>query len=126
MKEPAWVPDDFVLALHDDLLAGFGGASGIRDEGLLESALARPHHLFAYEKPDLFTLAAAYISGLVRNHPFLDGNKRTAFMVGYSFLSRNGKELSGTETEATAIMLDLASRNITEEELAAWLWKNCR
>ncbi len=125
MKEPAWVPYDFVLALHEDLLAGFGGATGIRDEGLLESALGRPHHLFAYEKPDLFILAAAYISGLVRNHPFIDGNKRTAFMVGYSFLSRNGKELNASEPEATAIIVDLASRKITEEDLVAWLRLNC-
>ncbi len=83
------------------------------------------HHLFAYEKPDVFTLAGAYISGLVRNHPFIDGNKRTAFMVGYSFLSRNGKELSASEPEATAIIVDLASRKITEEDLVAWLRLNC-
>ncbi len=126
MKEPAWVPKDFVLALHEDLLAEYGGAPGIRDETLLESALARPHHLFAYENPDIFTLAVAYISGLVRNHPFIDGNKRTAFMIGYAFLSRNGKELTAPEAEATAIILDLASRKIKEEELAAWLRKNCR
>ncbi len=125
MKEPAWVPNDFVLALHEDLLVGYGGAPGIREDALLESALARPHHLFAYDKPDLFALAASYISGLVRNHPFIDGNKRTAFMVGYSFLSRNGKELSAPEPEATAIILDLASRKITEEDLAVWLRKNC-
>ncbi len=125
MKKPAWVPKDFVLALHEDLLAEYGGAPGIRDEALLESALARPHHLFAYENPDIFTLAAAYISGLVRNHPFIDGNKRTAFMIGYAFLSRNGKELTAPEAEATAIVLDLASKKIKEEELAVWLRKNC-
>jgi len=126
MKEPAWVPKGFVLALHEDLLAGYGGAPGIREDALLESALARPHHLFANDKPDLFTLAASYISGLVRNHPFIDGNKRTAFMVGYSFLGRNGKELSASEPEATAIIVDLASRKITEEDLAAWLRKNSK
>ena len=125
MKEPDWVPNDFVLALHEDLLAGYGGAPGIRDDALLESALARPHHLFAYDKPDLFTLAATSISGLVRNHPFIDGNKRTAFMIGYSFLSRNEKELSAPEPEATAIMVVLASRKITEEDLAVWLRNNC-
>ncbi|MDT7043510.1 type II toxin-antitoxin system death-on-curing family toxin [Candidatus Nitronereus thalassa] len=125
MKEPAWVLHDFVLALHEDLLSGFGGASGIRDGALLESALARPHQLFAYEKPDLFILAASYISGLVRNHPFIDGNKRTAFMVGYSFLSRNGKELNAPEPEATAVIVDLAPRKITEEDLAMWLRQNC-
>jgi len=125
MTEPAWVPKDFVLALHEDLLAEYGGAPGIRDEALLESALARPHHLFAYENPDIFTLAAAYISGLVRNHPFIDGTKRTAFMIGYAFLSRNGKELTAPEAEATAIILDLASKKIKEEELAVWLRKNC-
>ena len=125
MKEPAWVPKDFALALHEDLLAEYGGAPGIRDEALFESALARPHHLFAYENPDIFTLATAYSSGLVRNHPFIDGNTRTAFMIAYAFLSRNGNELTAPEAEATAIILDLACRKITEEDLAAWLRKNC-
>jgi len=93
---------------------------GVRKDGLWGLLVRLP------DNPDIFTLAAAYISGLVRNHPFIDGNKRTAFMIGYSFLSRNGKELTAPEAEATAIMLDLASRKIKEEELAAWLRKNWR
>jgi death-on-curing protein len=125
MKEPVWVPKDFVFLLHDQLVVEFGGSFGIRDNTLLESALARPKNLFYYESPDLFMLAAAYISGVIRNHPFIDGNKRTGFMIGYAFLRRNGKELSVPEPETTAIILDLAARNINEEELASWLRENC-
>ena len=126
MKEPVWIDRNVVLAMHDELLFEFGGASGFRDEALLDSALARPQNLFLYETPDLFALAAAYIHGIVRNHPFVDGNKRTGFVVGGIFLERNGKILMASEAEATAIILDLASRKIKEEELAAWLRKNCR
>ncbi len=126
MKEPVWIDRNVVLVMHDELLFEFGGASGIRDEALLDSALARPQNLFLYETPDLFGLAAAYIHGIVRNHPFVDGNKRTGYVVGGIFLERNGKILMASEAEATAIILDLASRKIKEEELAAWLRKNCR
>lgn len=125
MKEPVWVPKDFVIVLHDQYIVEFGGSFGIRDKTLLESALARPKNLFSYDSPDLFVLAAAYISGIIRNHPFIDGNKRTGFIIGYAFLKRNGKQLSVPEPEATAIILDLAARKINEEELAIWLRENC-
>jgi death-on-curing protein len=125
MKKPVWVLKNLVLSLHEELLVEHGGASGVRDEGLLDSALARPQNIYSYDKTDLFTLAAAYISGIVRNHPFIDGNKRTAFMTGYVFLGRNGKELIADEAEATEFMLALAGNKIAEKDFALWLKKNC-
>lgn len=125
MKKPVWVLKNLVLSLHEELLAEHGGASGIRDEGLLDSALARPQNIYSFGSTDLFTLAAAYINGIVRNHPFIDGNKRTAFMTGYVFLGRNGKELVADEAEATQIMLALAGSKVSEEDFALWLKKNC-
>lgn len=125
MKEPVWVLHQSVLALHDSLLAEFGGASGIRDETLLESALARPHNLRSYEQPPLFRLAAAYTHGIVKNHPFVDGNKRTGYVVGGIFLERNGHRLNAPEEEAIAAIMGLASNTITEKVFANWLQDNC-
>jgi death-on-curing protein len=126
MKKLVWILKDFVLSLHEELLSEHGGTPGIRDEGLLDSALARPQNIHSYGNTDLFTLAAAYITGIIRNHPFIDGNKRTAFMTGYVFLSRNGKELIADEAEATQIMLALASTKVSEEDFALWIKKNCQ
>ncbi len=123
-KEPVWVLKSVVLAMHDEQLAEHGGQPGIRDEGLLDSALARPEQLLSYGQPDLFDLAAAYVHGILRNHPFLDGNKRTAFLTGYVFLARNGKLLNAPEAEATQVTLNLTTRKITEEKFADWLRKN--
>ena len=109
MKEPVWVLREAVLTLHDLLLAEFGGPSGVRDETLLDPALARPQHMFHYEKSDLFSLATAYIYGILKNHPFIDGNKRTAFMIGFVFLARNGKLLNAPEAETTQAILDLTT-----------------
>jgi len=125
MKEPVWIDRDVVLAIQDALLHEFGGPIGIREEALLDSALARPQNLYLYEAPDLFVLAAAYINGIVQNHPFLDGNKRTGFVVGGVFLERNGKSLTASEEEATAVIFALAEKKFKEEELAVWLRKNC-
>jgi len=125
MKTPVWILKDFVLSLHEELLAEHGGATGIRDEGLLDSALARPQNIHSYGNTDLFTLAAAYISGILRNHPFIDGNKRTAFITGYVFLGRNGKELIADEAEATQMMIAFAGSKFSEEDCALWLKKNC-
>ena len=125
MKKPVWILKELVLALHEELLADHGGAIGIRDEGLLDSALARPQNIYSYGKTDLYTLATAYISGILRNHPFTDGNKRVAFMTGYVFLGRNGKELVAAEAEATEFMLAFAAGKISEEDFALWLKKNC-
>ena len=121
MKRPVWIRHDVVIAIHERVLADHGGDSGIRDPGLLESALARPKQIHAYGKPDLATLAAAYAAGIVRNHPFLDGNKRVGFMLTYLFLSLNGLTLTAAEASATRAVIDLAAGDMTEEQFAQWL-----
>jgi len=126
VKKPVWLLKELILALHDQLLADFGGTAGIRDEGLLESALARSANLFAYGKPSLFDLATAYAFGIISNHPFIDGNKRTGFMAAYVFLCRNGYYLTASEPAATAATLSLATKEMTESEYAHWLSENCR
>ena len=125
MNPPIWIEKSLVLAIQSRLLVEHGGASGIRDEGLLESALDKPKNLYSYGNPDLYDLAVAYITGLVQNHPFVDGNKRIGFMAGYIFLARNGKELIADEAEAAQIILDLASHSIEEIQLKRWLIENC-
>lgn len=126
MKTPYWLTREECLALHDMMLSDYGGASGIRDENLLLSALARPEQIWAYGKPDLFDLAAAYAAGIVRNHPFLDGNKRTGFMMGAGFVERNGYEFHATEVDAALRTLALAAGEMTEAAYAAWLKANSR
>lgn len=123
MTEPVWVRDDVVLAIHRRQLAEHGGAGGIRDEGLLASALAKPRNLLAYseEAPDLAALAASYGYGIVRNHPFLDGNKRTAFVVCRTFLLLNGLDLSASKEEKYQTFLRLAEGALSEPELGAWI-----
>ncbi len=117
-----WVADSVVLAIHEAQLAEHGGIAGIRDEGLLSSALARPHNLEAYgDDPDVAALAAAYAFGIARNHPFLDGNKRTAFVVMELFLDLNGWILEADDTDCIATMMALAAGDLTEEALAGWL-----
>ncbi|TFG61565.1 MAG: type II toxin-antitoxin system death-on-curing family toxin [Nitrospirales bacterium] len=125
MKEPVWILHQSVLAIHDVLLAEFGGAPGIRDESLLDSALGRPLNLWSYEKPNLFRLAAAYTHGIVKNHPFVDGNKRTGYVIGGIFLERNGQNLNASEEEATAAIMALASNSISEDDFTHWLQDNC-
>lgn len=110
-----------VDAMHPILLVEHGGAPGLRDEGLLESALARPRQIFAYSSSDLPQLAAAYVAGIVRNHPFVDGNKRTGFMTGYVFLERNGLHLIASEAEAAQAVLELAAGSIDETGFVAFL-----
>jgi death on curing protein len=117
-----WVADSVVLAIHEAQLAEHGGIAGIRDEGLLSSALARPHNLEAYgDNPDAAALAAAYAFGIARNHPFLDGNKRTAFVVMELFLNLNGWTLQANDAECITTMIALAAGNIAEEAIAKWL-----
>src|SRR3990172_9535685 len=108
------------------LIAEHGGSHGVRDTGLLESALSRPVNLFSYGDPDLPALAAAYAAGIIKNHPFIDGNKRTGFAAAATFLDRNGLELTASEAEATRMTLDLASGSVAEEEYGAWLRENSR
>ena len=125
MKAPVWIRLETVLALHEQLLAEFGGASGIRDLSLLESALARPRNLLAYGKPSVFNLAARYGFGLIRNHPFVDGNKRIGFAVTVLFLEENGCSFRGTEADATVETLAIAAGAKTERAFAKWLADNC-
>jgi death-on-curing protein len=116
-----WVDKRLLILLHDESLAMHGGASGLRDEGLLDSALARPLNLAAYGEPDLASLAASYASGLAQNHPFVDGNKRAAFLSVGLFLGLNGHRLTATQAEATIAMFGLAAGEIDESTFAAWL-----
>jgi death-on-curing protein len=126
VKEPLWLTLDEVLAFHERLIAEFGGSPGVRDEGLLESALGKPKNLFAYSKPTMFELAASYAFGIVKNHPFIDGNKRTGFMAAYTFLGKHQWELGATEVDATVQTLRLAANDCSQADYAAWLKRNCR
>ena len=110
-----------LLLLHDESLAEHGGATGLRDEGLLESALARPLNLVAYGEPDVAALAAAYGVGLAKNHAFVDGNKRAAFLAVGLFLALNGQRLATTQADATLTMLAVASGDMREDAFAAWI-----
>ena len=123
--QPVWLGEVVVLAMHGRLLAEHGGAQGLRDSSLLDSALARPKQLLACGEPSITDLAAAYASGIVRNHPFVDGNKRTVFMAAYVFLATNGFRLVATELDAAQVMTLLASSEIDEVAFSAWLQKNC-
>jgi death on curing protein len=126
MKTPVWVLKDTVLALHEQVIAEFGGVPGLRDRGLLDSALARPEQLWTFGKPTLFALAASYAFGLAKNHPFVDGNKRIALTVAALFLELNGVRLETSEPDAVIQTLGLAASAIGEAEYAAWLKANSR
>ena len=116
-----WVGRGALELLHDESLAEHGGAPGLRDEGLFESALARPLNLVAYCAPDVAELAAAYGVGLAKNHPFVDGNKRVAFLAVGLFLALNGRRLVATQAEATAAVLAVAAGELDERAFAAWI-----
>ena len=124
MSEPIWIDAAVVLAIHDRQLAEHGGAEGLRDESLLHSALARaPNHL-AYASPDTVDLAAKYTAGIVKNYPFLDGNKRTGFVVGVLFLELNGFRFTASEEAAAQAVLDLASQKMDEDSYCRFLRAN--
>jgi death on curing protein len=126
-KEPLWIEERDVLAIHDRLMAAHGGATGLRDRGLLQSALARPRQHYAYaDGADVGAMAALYTAGIVRNHPFVDGNKRTGFVVGVLFLELNGYDFKASEEDATQAVLDLAAGTLDEAAYAAWLQANVR
>lgn len=131
-EEPVWLREDVVRAIHRRQLAEHGGAEGVRDEGLLLSALARPRNLLAYADPavapppDVAALAAAYAFGISRNHPFVDGNKRTALVTARSFLVLNGADLVATQEEKYVTFLGLAEGRVSEEALAAWVRSHLR
>lgn len=120
-KEPTWVSKAVALAVHERLLAAHGGAPGLLDEGLLDAALANPRNRFAYERADVFRLAAAYAYGITQNHPFTDGNKRVALTLAGVFLELNGSRLEASEQDAVQAMLALSSRQMEETEYAEWL-----
>ena len=121
MKNWKWVDRQVLLLLHEESLADHGGAMGLRDAGLLESALARPVNLALYEEPDVARPAASYGAGLSKNHPFMDGNKRAAFLSVGLFLALNGFRLHATQAEATLVVLALASGELDEPAFAQWI-----
>ena len=121
MSEWRWVDPRVAIALHAEQLRAWGGGQGIRDQGLLESALARPRNVAAYGEPDLAELAASYAYGLAKNHPFVDGNKRTALVVCETFIIDNGGWLNASDPEAAVLFEELAAGDLTEDELAEWL-----
>ncbi|MDP6522657.1 MAG: type II toxin-antitoxin system death-on-curing family toxin [Kiritimatiellia bacterium] len=125
MKTPVWLTRAVIDAVHQELLARFGGLAGVRDEGLLQSALARPEQLHAYGDPTLFDLAAAYAYGIVKNHPFIDGNKRLGFMAAYIFLGANHLDVTAPEEEVVVQTLALAASECSEAEYAAWRETAC-
>jgi death on curing protein len=124
MSEPIWLTRQIIVAIHDEQLAIHGGASGLRDEGMLESALDRPRNKWAYENAELPELAAAYAFAIARNHPFVDGNKRTSLLALYTFLGLNSIDFIVPEAEAAAIMLALAAGEVSEESLTRWIRDN--
>lgn len=126
MKEPLWLNRQDCLAIHEMVLAQHGGLAGVRDECLLESALSKPRNLFAYAKPTLPELAASYAAGIIRNHPFLDGNKRTGFMLAATFLETNGFDFTASEESVVERTLALAAGQLNQGGYAAWLKDNSR
>jgi death on curing protein len=125
MRKPVWIDERDALTLHDRLLALHGGAAGLRDDGLLNSALARPQHQFAYNlDADIIDMAAAYTAGIIRNHPFVDGNKRTGFLVGILFLELNGYRFTATEEDAAQAILKLAAGVLDESHYSGFLRDN--
>ena len=126
MSEPIWLDTSIVLDVHAEQLALFGGADGVRDLGLLESALGRPLNKSAYGETGLAALAAAYAFGVARNHPFVDGNKRTGFVIGVLFLELHGFDLTAREADATQAVMALAAGTLNEDGYTAWLRENAK
>jgi len=124
MREPHWLGLESVLTLHELVVADYGGDASIRDAGRLQSALARPKHLFSYGEPALARLAAAYAVGIVQGHPFTDGNKRTGFMAAAAFLELNGLKFEASEVEVVIQTLGLAASEVSEAEYGQWLAKS--
>jgi death-on-curing protein len=121
-----WLSRDLILAMHDEQLAEHGGATGIRDAGLLDGALSRPRNRAGYGDPDIAELAAVYAIGIVQNHPFVDGNKRTGFAALFTFLGLNGAEFEPQEVDATMAILRLAAGDLTDDEFIDWVRTNTR
>ena len=126
MKSWVWLDPDVLLAVHDEMIDDHGGAAGMRDRGLFDSALARPRNLAAYGKPDAAALASSYAFGLAKNHPFVDGNKRMAFVALELFLSLNGYGLVADDVQCVLVTLSVASGAFSEDDLTQWIRKNSR
>jgi death-on-curing protein len=126
MSEPIWIEDELVLAIHDRQLVEHGGAEGLRDESLLHSALGRPMNQFAYETTDVVELAAKYTAGIVQNHPFVGGNKRTGFVVGVLFLELNGYRFTASEEAAARAILELAAGRMDEKGFCEFVRANSK
>jgi death-on-curing protein len=126
MKEPVWLDRTDCLAIHEMMLSQHGGLAEVHDEGLLESAIAKPKNRFAYGSPSLPEMAASYAAGIILNHPFLDGNKRTGFMVAATFLELNGLFFTASEESVVEKTLALAAGSLKEAGYASWLKQNCR
>lgn len=116
-----WLLENVVIAVHDEQIAIHGGMQGLLDHGLLVSAMMRPQNKAVYGEPSVFELATAYSSGIIKNHPFMDGNKRTGFLAAYIFLALNGWQLAAPEPEAVTAVLSLATGNMDEQEFSQWL-----
>lgn len=124
MSEPIWVTQEETLAFHSMLIANFGGSDGVRDQGKLLAALNRPKQQFHYEESAIIELAATYASGIVKSHPFIDGNKRTGLLVCQVFVESNGYRFEASEEEAALQIIAIADDRLTDEELTAWLQSN--
>jgi death on curing protein len=121
VKEPRWIPESAVMAIHEAQIAEHGGLNGTRDRGVIQSAIARPANIWHYESQDIAVLAAAYAYGLSKNHGFIDGNKRVAFVVAKTFLILNGYDLDADDAEIVRVMLAVADGTIAETALAEWI-----
>jgi len=126
MSEPVWIDLEVVLAIHDEQLAEHGGQPGVRDRGLLQSAMAGPRNQYACGEYSIARLAASYAVGISRDHPFLDGNKRTSLVVAELFLELNGLELTATDAQCVTTFLQLAAGDLTEDQLADWIVGNAQ
>ena len=122
--EPEWLTPEDALFAHEQLIAAFGGAGGVRDMSLLDSAMSRARHVYLYESQDLFVLATSLAHGIAKNHPFVDGNKRVAFVLARMFLGMNGIRWHPPETEAVVMIEGLASSTVSEAEFARWMRKH--
>jgi death-on-curing protein len=124
VKEPTWIPVEVILSIHDEQIAEHGGLPGVRDANLLDSAMARAQNAYAYGETDMCTLAALYAAGIIKNHPFADGNKRTGFVACELFLMANGIHLTASDEECIAMTLALAASEADADAYAAWLRDN--
>lgn len=126
MNEPIWLDKSTIIMFHDFQIERHGGSNGVRDETLLDSAMGKPKNVYAYDQGDLFDMAASYSFGIAKNHPFIDGNKRTSFVSAALFLELNGLSLVADKAEAVVMTVSMANSEITQDNYAQWLRSNCK